>query len=82
MKSGMSYTPIGDSIGPTLPYDLAAQANETWVVDLHAAYALVHTTAATFKRNPEPVRVLVELGTGKTLVSKKSLVIPQRPEEA
>ena len=33
LESGGSFTPIGDSIGPQLPYDLAPQTNETWAVD-------------------------------------------------
>jgi hypothetical protein len=81
MAAGVAYTPIGDSIGPTLPHDLPAQASETWVVDLQFARALVHT-AATSERNPEPVRVIVELGTGRTLVSRKSLPVAQSSEEA
>ena len=82
MKSGIALAPMADAIGPKLPYDLAPQANETWVVDFQAAYALVHATAKTFDQRPEPVRVVVELGTGKTLVSKETLMIPEKPENS
>jgi hypothetical protein len=81
MDAGFAFTPIGDSIGPKLPHDLSAQANKTWVVDMQSARALVHATAATVERNPEPVRVIVELGTGKTLISKHSLSFAGKPEE-
>lgn len=81
-QSGISVTPIGDTIGPTLPYDLAPQTSETWVVDFQTAYALVHATAQTFHHSPEPVHVIVELGTGKTLVSRESLVIPKKVERS
>lgn len=73
--------PRDESIGPELPHDLPAGANGTWVIDLQLARSLAHAAAATFEQKPEPVHVVVELGTGKTLVSKDSLsVISEIPD--
>jgi hypothetical protein len=75
IDAGVALTPVGDSIGPELPHDLPAGANETWVVDLRSARAMVHASATATHGRTEPVRVVVELGTGKILVSSKSLSI-------
>jgi hypothetical protein len=38
---GGTFTPLGDSIGPKLPYKLEAQQEVTWAMDLEAAQKLI-----------------------------------------
>jgi hypothetical protein len=72
-RPGMSYVPLGESIGPSLPYVLEAGAQETWVVDLQVATRLSSLTAATTAKAPEPVTATVELAAGESLKTKQSL---------
>ena len=71
----LTYTPIEDSVGPNLPEDLPAGANGTWFVDLMPVKAALVTTAEVLGQETRSIRIVVELGTGKTLVTAGALPI-------
>ncbi len=59
--------------GPDLPATVEAQTQATWVCDVDTALMrLVHAPDRVERAGPT-VRVLVELGTGKQLVSRESV---------
>ncbi len=72
---GTSLTPIGNLVGPPLPYDLPPGSSATWVTDLQNATALAHADAATFGGKLNPVYVVAELGTGRRLTSQNTLAV-------
>jgi hypothetical protein len=72
-KNGTSFAPVGQSLGPPLPYVLEAGAQETWVVDLQAAKALSSAATVITNKAPEPVVGTVQLGSGQSLKTKESL---------
>jgi hypothetical protein len=80
-RSGTSITPLRETIGPDLPHALGAGEQAIWVMDLGSAAALASSTAATFGRPVQPVYGVVELGTGRTVRSKRSLVLPSRSSD-
>ena len=67
VKAGFSFSPIGNRIGPELPFRLPPGESETWY-----AHALASATA-TVKRHCGKVSMSVELGTGDVKTTARFL---------
>lgn len=68
-SGGLSYRPLGNSVGPALPYRLEAGSSELWAVELEYLLPL----AEGFTEEQRVVRASVELGDGKSHVTKESV---------
>ncbi|SMD24201.1 hypothetical protein [Lentzea albidocapillata] len=73
--AGAAFQPIGESIGPDLPYKLEPGASETWALELHTVETLVSVTAETFEvaKGKTTVRGKVGLGDGRTYETPESI---------
>jgi len=65
--------PIADSIGPSLPHRLEPGASETWSVDAQAVHAFAEVNRKTFKLTTAELVGKVELGTGRTHKTRRSI---------
>ncbi len=74
---GATYTPIAESIGPSLPHRLEAGASELWAMSLDVAVRAAATTAEVLTGNAETVwlRGKVELGDGRTRTTAEVLPV-------
>lgn len=74
-RNGMSVNyPAGTSISPELPTWIEPGSSATWYGDLDDGVALVHATARTLAtRGPRELRMTVSLGTGKSVVTRRSI---------
>lgn len=68
---GVSYIPIGESLGPTLPHRLDAGESATWALDLGAAIQLAKTSTEVLSKNGKPahIRGVVELADGRSFIA-------------
>jgi len=69
---GMSYTPHGDAIGPSLPFRLEPGESETWYSDMQDARALLKSLKV-IGRSATRVRMGVNLGTGDERKTRRTL---------
>ena len=69
---GATATPLGESIGPSLPHDLPAGSSEIWAVDLHWIMSVAETSSEVLGAGTKELRVSVETGTGKALKARKA----------
>lgn len=60
---------------PSLPHRLEASESATWFADLRVV-AAVATTAVSLGATNTPVKASAELGDGRRVTSKKSLMLP------
>lgn len=72
-RGGFSFRPVGDRIGPELPYRLQPGESETWYAEMQSARALVFASAAV-KQVSRSVRMTVTLGTGDEKVTRRHVV--------
>jgi len=77
-EGGFSFYPIGDAIGPILPFRLAPGETETWLADANDARRLITTTRAIGKKASNDVFMQVELGTGDHRRTRQTIVLPLR----
>jgi hypothetical protein len=69
----LSYRPVGDTVGPELPFRLQAGESATWYVDMDDVDALAGSEVEVLKNRPRAAYIEVTLGTGKTVRTKRSL---------
>lgn len=69
---GMSLRPVGDIVGPPLPFKLEPGESETWYSDARDARALLSSLAA-IGRTSRSVRMAVSLGTGQERATRRKL---------
>lgn len=69
---GMSLRPVGDIVGPALPFRLEPGESETWYSDARDARALLSSLAA-IGRQSRSVRMAVSLGTGQERATRRKL---------
>lgn len=74
-RGGMSFSRVGEVIGPTLPFRLPPGESETWFVELVDASALVSAARSTSPRVSADVRMRVQLGTGDTKRTRRSVIV-------
>jgi len=67
-----TYWVGGESIGTDFPATIEGGAQQTWVAPMKPAAALAYAAAGISTDNP-PVHGTVELGTGKSLLTKDSM---------
>jgi hypothetical protein len=72
---GISFTPLGESIGPQLPHRLEAGTSETWAVTGDRVAALIEATKGTFNLATLTIGGRVELAGGRTRVTAQSIRI-------
>lgn len=73
-ERGISYAPIGESIGKPLPFRLEAGEAETWAVDLQTVISLAQTTVETLtSRSGSRIHGVVELADGRSRRTQESL---------
>lgn len=72
IESGYSYTLLDDPLNPALPHRLEPGESATWCARLHDLERLVRT----LDEGPQNVRMGVELGTGKGLRTKETVLVP------
>lgn len=68
----MSLRPVGDIVGPPLPFKLEPGESETWYSDARDARALLSSLAA-IGRTSRSVRMAVSLGTGQERATRRKL---------
>jgi hypothetical protein len=78
VEGGMSFLPVGDALGPKLPFRLPPGETETWYAKVEDARALVFATRGVVKRVSDDVRMTVELGTGDTKRTRRSIHVADR----
>lgn len=69
----MTFMPVGDLIGPTLPQTIEPGANQSWYTDLDRANALASSSREVLKEQVTGVYMTALLGTGKTIKTPRSL---------
>lgn len=62
--AGLSFTPMGDAIGASLPHELQPGRSETWYAEMDSVRALV-SSAAAIEVHGREISMTVELGTGQ-----------------
>jgi hypothetical protein len=72
--TGAAYKPVGDAIGPILPYRLEPGESETWYSDMNDARALIHALASINKRASK-VLMTVTLGTQTERKTRRTLTV-------
>ena len=70
---GMSLTPVGDRIGPDMPYNLQAGSNASWYVGLDSAVTLAASSRDVLSENVTGVYMTADLGIGKTIETRQTL---------
>lgn len=68
---GINYVPVGNTIGPDLPYRLEAGDSETWFTPCTNAHALVHASEALDRNTPVMLHGEVSVGAGRTYKTKR-----------
>lgn len=75
VEGGMSFLPVGDALGPELPFRLPPGETETWYAKVDDARALVFATRGVVRRVSNDVRMTVDLGTGDTKRTRRSVLV-------
>lgn len=69
----MSFMPIGERIGPELPHKLDPGANASWFLDHAHAVRLAEASRSAAGEKVSGVYMAAQLGTGKTIKTKRTL---------
>ncbi len=69
----MTFMPVGELIGSSLPQTIEPGANQSWYVELERANALASTSREVMKERVTGVYMTALLGTGKTVETPRSL---------
>lgn len=69
----MQFIPIGDVLGPELPYPLEPGTNASWYVTEDNAARLAHTSRQVLGESVTGVYMTAQLGTGKTVRTPQTL---------
>jgi hypothetical protein len=80
-RGGFAFTPIGDAMGPDLPYRLEPGESATWYADMQDARALVTASRAVASVS-RSVRMTVELGTGDKITTKRRLDVGSTDDQS
>lgn len=72
--TGFAFTPMGEAIGPTMPFRLEPGDSETWYAEMDSARALVESVKA-IGRSARRVSMTAELGTGEERRTPTSLIV-------
>lgn len=75
VKGAMSFLPVGDAIGPDLPFRLPPGETETWYAKADDARALVYATRGIQTGVSDDVRMMVKLGTGDEKQTRRSVIV-------
>ncbi|GAA4717880.1 hypothetical protein APR04_003094 [Promicromonospora umidemergens] len=78
VRGGVSFHPLGNSIGPDLPFRLPPGETETWYARMQDAWKLIHATKGIHSDVSPDVRMLVTLGTGDDVKTRHSVIVPRR----
>jgi len=74
-RGGMSFSPIGDAVGPELPFRLPPGESETWYARHSDALRLLHSMRSIGRAPSRTVRMSVQLGTGDIRRTRRVLEI-------
>lgn len=74
-RPGLSFTPVGDAIGPSLPYTIEPGSSETWFAEMRSARALVATAGEVLTSVSNQVYMTVSFGTGRVRRTRRTLVV-------
>ncbi|MHC6176198.1 phosphoribosylamine--glycine ligase [Glutamicibacter endophyticus] len=69
----MSLVPLGELIGPDLPYKLEPGANSSWYVDYLHATRLIASSREVLREKVSGVYMSAQLGTGKSIKTRRTL---------
>lgn len=69
----MTYMPIGDRIGPDLPFKVEPGTNQSWYMPIRNAQALASTSRDIAKEPVTGVYARAHLGTGKSVDTPQTL---------
>lgn len=72
--TGLSFTPMGDAIGESLPHELQPGRSGRWYAEIDSVRALI-SSADAIDVHGSAVSMTVELGTGQTKKTPTSLRI-------
>lgn len=73
VRGGMSLSPVGNAIGPALPFRLPPGETETWYAHADDARALIEATRSIGRAASLHVYMSVELGTGDTVRARRTI---------
>lgn len=74
-KGGMSHLPVGDLMGPDLPFRLPPGETETCYAKVEDARPLVYATRGIRRVVSDDVRMVVKLGTGDEKRTRRSVIV-------
>lgn len=74
-RGGMSFIPIGDAIGPDLPFRLPPGETETWYARADDARRLISATRSIGHAASSDVYMSVELGTGDVRKTRQTVIM-------
>lgn len=69
----MKLLPVGERLGPDLPYRLEAGTNASWYLDAGHAVRLVTSSREVLNENVTGVYMTAELATGKSVATPRTL---------
>lgn len=69
----MMLIPIGERVGPELPYKLEPGANASWFLDHGHAVRLARASRQVLEENVSGVYMSAQLGTGKSIKTRRTL---------
>lgn len=69
----MQFVPIGNVLGPDLPYRLEPGTNASWYVTEDNAARLAHSSREALGELVTGVYMTAQLGTGKTVKTPRTL---------
>ena len=72
---GMAYTPVGQLIGPELPYRLEAGTNASWYVPEEIAHRLAHASREALGETITGVYLTASLATGKSIETRHRFAV-------
>ena len=76
VRGGFSFSPMGDAVGPTLPFRLAAGETESWFANADDARLLTTSTRSIGRNSSSEVFMEVKLGTGDVRRTRNTIVLP------
>lgn len=74
-NGGMAFTPLGDRIGPELPFRLAPGESQSWYAEMRDARALLHALGAVQPVRNHDVYMSITLGTGDLKRTKRRIQV-------
>ncbi len=76
LTGGAAFSYMQSLVGPPVPHRLEPGDKETWYIELHAVAATQAAFMTMKNGNNAALRASVELGTGRSIESENSIIIP------